>query len=58
MLYHEGRVVAYSWVEFVELTKMRERFNEIADPSEWLMLNDVAQRIIEENLYRRYGGRL
>lgn len=58
MRYFEGRIVAYSYEEFVELKKMQERFNEITDPSEWLMLNGVALSIIEEKQYRRYRCRL
>ena len=56
MFYRDGRIVAYSWIEFVELTKMRERFNEITDPGEWLMLNGIAEIVIEEQERRRYGS--
>ncbi len=52
MRYLEGRRVAYSSSEFIVLTKMRERFAEIDDPAEWLMLNELALDVIEEEQQR------
>ncbi len=52
MRYLEGQRIAYSWSEFFVLTKMRERFAEIDDPAEWLMLNESALDIIEEEQQR------
>ena len=52
MKHFEGRRVAYSSSEFIVLTKMRERWVEIDDPTEWLMLNELALDVIEEEQQR------
>lgn len=52
MRHLEGRRVAYSWGEFIVLTKMRERWVEIDDPTKWLMLNELALDVIEEEQQR------